>query len=78
MKPKPNMPLLKDLRGFIGNHLADIANGLDPQYKLTLVARFPGERSKTIIVTDDDTVLASKELSAPDDDLVTINPSMPD
>jgi hypothetical protein len=46
-KRKPNMVLLEDLREFIGNHLADIAEVI---------------------------VLASKELSVPDGDLITVKP----
>ena len=69
---KPDMFLLEQLRQSIGNHLADIADMLDPAYKLTLVARFPGERLKTVIVSDDDCVLAAAELTKPDDDLVTV------
>jgi len=71
---KPDMALLENLRRHIGNHLADIADVLDSSYKLTLVARFPGERTKTIIVSDDDTVLAAAELTNPTDDLLTVKP----
>ena len=72
MSEKPNMQKLESLRQIIGNHLADIAELLDPSYKLTFVARFPGQHSKTIIVTDDEDVCAvTRELSS-SDDLITV------
>lgn len=54
MPKQPNMRVLKDLREVIADHLADIAPMLTSDYKLTFVARVPGEHSKTIIVTDDE------------------------
>jgi hypothetical protein len=72
--PNPNMFLLDQLRQSIGEHLADIADMLDPAYKITLVARFPGDRLKTVIVSDDDCILAAAELTNPADDLVTVKP----
>lgn len=72
MKRRSDLTLLENLRRHIGNHLADIADVLDSSYKLTLVARFPGSRTKTIIVSDDDHVLAAAELTNPTEDLITV------
>lgn len=70
----PDMNLLENLRRVIGEHLADIAEVLDSNYKLTFIARFPGQHAKTIIVTDDtDVAMVAGELTA-SDDLLTIDP----
>ena len=72
---KPNMRTLEQLRQVIGGHLADIAELLDPAYKLTFVGRLPGEHTKTIIVTDDaDSAAVAKELTC-SDDLIVVDPT---
>ena len=72
MAKKPNMRNLEVLRAAIGSHLADIADALDKKYKLTFIARMPNEHTKTIIVTDDDDLMAvSAELTS-SDDLITV------
>ena len=52
MPNNPNMLHLEALHYDIGIHLAQIAAMLVSDYKLTFVARFPGQHTKTIIVTD--------------------------
>jgi hypothetical protein len=42
------------LRAAIGNHLADIADLLPKEYKLTLVARHTTDPKAHIIIGDDD------------------------
>lgn len=72
MTIKRNISKLETLRIEIGVRLAEIAEMLDPAYKLTFVARFQGEHTKTIIVTDDENAAAvAKELTS-SDDLLTI------
>ena len=72
MPKTPDMQVLERLRQVIGNHLADIAELLDSNYKLTFVARFPKVHNKTIIVTDDeDAEAVAKELTNPEG-LITV------
>ncbi len=61
------MAKLERLRQRIGDHLADIAEFLDPAYKLTFVARLNDEHTKTIIVGDDpDFSKVARELMSTD------------
>lgn len=66
------MRVLNDLREIIAEHLASIAPMLTSDYKLTFVARVPGEHSKTIIVTDDEDFPAVATELTSSDDLLTV------
>jgi hypothetical protein len=48
------MEKLETLRRVIGGHLAEIASLLTPDYKLTFVARVPGQHAMTIIVSEEE------------------------
>lgn len=70
MARQPNMKKLQNLR-VIAERLVEIASTLTSDYKLTFVARVPGEHAKTIIVTDDeDLTAAAGELTSSDDLLI--------
>jgi len=55
---------LEMLRLFVGEKLADIADGLPHEYRLTMVARHTGGIDADIVVTDDDLKSAASAIQA--------------
>lgn len=72
MKHEPNIKLLDNLRMAIARHLEQIEPILTSDYKLTFVARVSGKHSKTIIVTNDDDLIAVAQELTSSDDLLTV------
>ena len=50
---------LDECRRFVGGHMAEIADVLPREYKLTLIARHTTRQNADIVVTDDDLELAT-------------------